>query len=90
MNLVKTDISTLNISIIEEYILTDFFLFLDVSDKTMATYRRALKQLFVFFHKNNISTPTYNDILLFKKTLEARKCKSATIALYLAAARRFF
>ena len=85
MNLVKTDIRTLNSSL-----LTDFFIFLDVSEKTMATYRRALKQLFVFFHKNNISTPTYDSILLFKKELESRKCKSATIALYLAAARRFF
>lgn len=85
MDLVKTDIRTLNISL-----LTDFFLFLDVSEKTMATYRRALKQLFIFFHKNNISTPTYDSILLFKKELESRKCKSATIALYLAAARRFF
>ena len=85
MDLVKTDIRILNISL-----LTDFFLFLDVSEKTMATYRRALKQLFVFFHKNNISTPTYDSILLFKKELESRKCKSATIALYLAAARRFF
>ena len=85
MILVKTDIRMLNISL-----LTDFFLFLDVSEKTMATYRRALKQLFVFFRKNNISTPTYDSILLFKKELESRKCKSATIALYLAAARRFF
>ena len=85
MDLVKTDIRTLNINL-----LTDFFLFLDVSKKTMATYRRALKKLFIFFHKNNISTPTYDSILLFKKELESRKCKSATIALYLAAARRFF
>ena len=85
MILVKTDIRMLNISL-----LTDFFLFLDVSEKTMATYRRALKQLFVFFHKYNISTPTYDNILLFKKELDGRKCKSATIALYLAAARRFF
>ena len=85
MSLVKTDIRMLNISL-----LTDFFLFLDVSEKTMATYLRALKQLFIFFRKNNISTPTYDSILLFKKELEGRKCKSATIALYLAAARRFF
>ena len=65
MNLVKTDIRTLNISL-----LTDFFLFLNVYEKIMATYRRALKQLFVFFHKNNISMPTYDSILLSKKELE--------------------
>ena len=71
-------------------LLTDFFLFLDVSEKTMATYRRALNQLFSFIHSNNISQPTYDDILLFEKMLEAQNCKSATIALYLAATRRFF
>ena len=87
MDLVKTE---LNIRVLEEYLLTDFFLFLDVSEKTMATYRRALKQLFSFLLRSNISNPTYDDIILFKKTLEARNCKSATIALYLAAARRFF
>ena len=59
MNLVKTDISI--------NFLTDFFLFLDVSEKTMATYRRALKQLFVFFRKNNISTPTYDSILIIQE-----------------------
>ena len=85
-----SDIKTFGIKTFGEYLLTDFFLFLDVSEKTMATYRRALKQLFAFFHSNNITTPTYDDILLFKKTLEARNCKSATIALYLAATRRFF
>ena len=82
MDLVKTE---LNIRVLEEYLLTDFFLFLDVSEKTMATYRRALKQLFSFLLRSNISNPTYDDIILFKKTLEARNCKSATIALYLAA-----
>ena len=49
MNLVKTDIRTLNISL-----LTDFFLFLDVSEKTMATYRRALKQLFVIVNLSRL------------------------------------
>lgn len=79
-----------NIIYLRDYLLYDFFSFLDVSDKTIATYRRALRQLFLFFSKNNITIPTYDDILLFKKELESRKCKSATIALYLAAVRRFF
>ena len=71
-------------------ILNDFFSFLDVSEKTSATYQRALRQLFKYFTQHAISTPSYEDILNFKKSLEASGRKSSTIALYLAAARRFF
>ena len=83
-------IDTFDINHFRDYIINDFFAFLDVSEKTIATYRRALKQFFRFLSKNNIASPVYNDILLFKKELESRNCKSATIALYLASVRRFF
>ena len=86
----KNIIDTINIQRFRDYIINDFFAFLDVSEKTIATYRRALKQFFRFLSKNNISSPVYDDILLFKKELENKNCKSATIALYLASVRRFF
>ena len=86
----KNDINTININRFRDYIINDFFSFLDVSEKTVATYRRALKQFFRFLSSNNISSPAYDDILLFKKELESKNCKSATIALYLASVRRFF
>ena len=71
-------------------LLNDFFAFLDVSEKTMSTYRRALKQVFGYFTANNISRPCHDDILSFKKSLESKGRKPSTIALYLAATRRFF
>ncbi len=83
-------INTFDIQRFRDYIINDFFTFLDVSEKTISTYRRALKQFFKFLSKNNISSPAYDDILLFKKELENKNCKSATIALYLASVRRFF
>ena len=83
-------IDIFNINRFRDYIINDFFSFLDVSEKTVATYRRALKQFFRFLSSNNISSPAYDDILLFKKELESKNCKSATIALYLASVRRFF
>ena len=86
----KAIIDTFDINHFRDYIINDFFSFLDVSEKTIATYRRALKQFFRFMSKNNISSPSYDDILLFKKELENKNCKSATIALYLASVRRFF
>ena len=86
----KAIIDTFDINHFRDYIINDFFAFLDVSEKTIATYRRALKQFFRFLSNNNISSPAYDDILLFKKELENKNCKSATIALYLASVRRFF
>lgn len=71
-------------------LLTDFFAYLDVSPKTTATYQRALRRLFKYFTDNGITRPAYDDILNYKKVLEGAGRKPATIALYLAAARRFF
>lgn len=71
-------------------LLNDFFAYLDVTPKTTATYQRALRQLFKYFTDNGISRPSHDDILNFKKSLESAGKKASTIALYLAAARRFF
>ena len=69
----KNIINTINIQYFRDYIINDFFTFLDVSEKTIATYRRALKQFFRFLSKNNISSPVYDDIFLFKRELEKQK-----------------
>lgn len=71
-------------------LLNDFTAFLDVAPKTVATYQRALRQMFKFFTDNGVKMPTYEDVLNFKKSLEAKGRKASTIALYLASARRFF
>lgn len=71
-------------------LLDSFISFLDVSEKTLATYSRALKQLFAYFSRHHIAKPTSDDILQFKKELEHTGHKASTIALYLAASRRFF
>ena len=71
-------------------LLQDFYAFLDVSPKTLSTYQRAMRQVFGYFKENGITRPVHQDIVDFKKTLEARNLKPATISLYLAACRRFF
>ncbi len=88
--LVQTHQSDLATQDIKEQMLNDFFSFLDVSEKTSATYQRALRQLFKYFTQHAISTPSNDDIAAFKKSLETAGRKASTIALYLAAARRFF
>lgn len=70
--------------------INDFFTFLDASEKTCATYKRALKQFFKFLKDNGIKTPCHDDILTFKKSLLEAGRKPATVALYLASIRKFF
>ena len=74
----------------EANLLNDFFEFLDVSEKTRSTYQRSLRQIFKFFTTNSVKNPSRDDLLNFKKSLEANGRKPATIGLYLASARRFF
>lgn len=83
-------ISTPTVKTFGADLLNDFFAFLDVSDKTLSTYQRALRQVFNYFKERGISQPTHQDISNFKKALEAKGRKPATIGLYLAACRRFF
>ena len=71
-------------------LLNDFYSFLDVSPKTLSTYQRAMRQVFSYFKEHGINQPTHQDIMNFKKGLESKGRKPATIALYLAACRRFF
>ena len=71
-------------------LLTEFYTFLDVSEKTLSTYQRAMRQVFKYFKENGIAQPVYQDIVNFKKELETKGRKPATIGLYLAACRRFF
>ena len=70
--------------------LNRFFDFLDVAPKTADTYRKALKQFISFLNERGIKTPHREDIISFKKDLDANGKKTATISLYLSAVRRFF
>ena len=70
--------------------LNRFFGFLDVAPKTADTYRKALKQFISFLNERGIKTPSREDIIAFKKYLDAEGKKPATISLYLSAVRRFF
>ena len=82
-----------NVSAVKTFgadLLNDFFAFLDVSPKTLSTYQRALRQVFKYFTECGISQPTHQDIVDFKKALEAKGRKAATIGSYLVACRRFF
>ena len=74
----------------KEELVNNFFNFLDVTASTTTAYRKALKRLFNYFNEYGVNNPTRDDILAFKKELESKGRKPSTIALYLAATRRFF
>lgn len=67
-----------------------FIAYLDASPKTVETYRKTLKQMFVYFHLNGITHPTRDDLLAYKHDLQATGHRPATVQIYMTAARLFF
>ena len=90
--IVKTvqDEKSLAVNSLTVDLLNDFFEYLDVAPKTLQAYQKSLRQVFRYFSEQGISRPCQQDIINFKRGLEAKKRKPSTIALYLSACRRFF
>lgn len=63
--------------------------YLDVSPKTVETYRRSLKQFFKYIYENGITQPKREDVLSYKRSLQER-LKPATVQAYIVAVRLFF
>ena len=76
--------SNLNVSMIN-----DFIEFLDVKDRTLETYRRALKQFFLFLNSNHITQPNRQDIINYRNHINSIH-KATTTQSYLNAVKRFF
>lgn len=74
---------------ISQDLLLRFVSFLDAKPKTIQTYHRALRQLFRYFSLHSISRPCREDILAFRRWLQAGH-KPTTIQNYITAARLFF
>ena len=66
-----------------------FVSYIDVSENTMITYKRSLKQFFRYLKNNNIINPTRDNILEFKEYLKENN-KPNTVNLYLASVKNFF
>lgn len=73
----------------KEY-LERFIKFADVSPKSIMTYRVCITQFLRWLYRNNINTPTREDILKYKNDLMEKKLKATTQAIYLIAVKRFF
>lgn len=81
--------SQLAISSLSPDLYINFLSFLDVKEKTVDTYRKALKRLFHYFMENRITRPIRSDLIAFREELKAT-CKASTVKTYLTATRLFF
>ena len=82
--------SSIQSSITPEHLISSFFSYLDCSEQTTRTYRYGIKQFMKYLAVENISRPTRETILAYKKELTGRGLKPATVALYLSSIRRLF
>ena len=73
-----------------ENLINRFFEFLDVSEQSIRTYRHCIRQFMQYIHTENISCPTRETILTYKREMLGKGLKPSTIALYLSSLRRFF
>ncbi|WP_180057804.1 tyrosine-type recombinase/integrase [Acinetobacter sp. YH12090] len=81
--------SQLAISSLSPDLYINFLSFLDVKEKTVDTYRKALKRLFHYFMENRITRPIRSDLIAFRDELKTT-CKASTVKTYLTATRLFF
>lgn len=71
-------------------VITRFTNFLDVAPITVSAYKSGIKQFAKYLSFTGIKNPVRDDVIAFKKELEAKSKKPATIALYISALKRFF
>lgn len=71
-------------------LLEKFIYSLDIKDKSRETYRKALKQFFLYASTCPSGQFTRENILSYKDQLRAKKLSAYTISSYIVAVRKFF
>lgn len=66
-----------------------FIAYVDVKEKSIETYSKAIKQFLVFTANNGITRPTRDDVIRFRDEL-SQNHKANTVTLYLTAVKLFF
>lgn len=75
---------------ITEDLYTRWTMYIGKSQKTQESYTRAIKQFALYLSSRNINFPRREDVIEFKRELEARELKPTTISAYIASVRLFF
>jgi len=74
----------------QEDFVRSFIASQDIKETSKETYRRALRQFLSWLEAKEISGPTRETILEYKKDLKARGLSSLSISAYIVVVRRFF
>lgn len=90
MNYETATISQNDKDIISTSTAKSFLEFLDVTPLTAKAYRTGITQFLSFLQCEGVKFPERQNVIDFKKSLQLSGHKTATIALYLSALRRFF
>ena len=75
---------------LSEELYIRFVSFIDAKPATVATYTRALRQMFKYFAENQITRPQREDIISYRESLKASGLKPTTVQNYITATRLFF
>lgn len=86
----ENNISVEKSAIFSENIIGRFIKFAGVADKSAATYITSLRQMFKYFHNNNIVNPVRADLENWRDSLIEGGKSASTIQLYLCSAKLFF
>ena len=90
MAVVTTENSVKKSAVFSENIIERFIRFAGVADKSAATYIVALRQMFKYFHSNNIVNPARTDLENWRDSLIDAGKSASTIQLYLCSCKLFF
>ena len=75
---------------ITEDLYSRFIKYLDATPKTVETYTRALRQLFLYFSRHGIVQPRREDVMAFRDWLKDTGHKPTTVQNYITVTRLFF
>lgn len=76
-------------ALFSEGLVERWLAFLDVSQKSVQTYTRAIRQFLLFLRSHDVSRPTRDDVVHFRESLLADH-KATTVQAYLVAVKIFF
>lgn len=62
----------------------------DIAPKSKATYRRALRQFFIYLDEQHITQPSRTDLLAYKRYLIDKELSPHTVSAYIIALRKLF
>lgn len=92
MSISTTNPTTIEVSSFikdQETLLKRFVKFVDASPETIKTYKKSLKNFFVYLNKNNITNPQREDIISYRDTIKSY-LQPNSVQLYMVAVRLFF